>query len=52
MLAHRRLHDVDDDIATIDQYPFAGLLAFNAVNPAAGFLDLVEDIFGECLGLP
>ena len=52
MLAYGRLHDVDDNVTTIDQHPFAGLLAFDAVNPAAGFFYFVENILGERLGLP
>ncbi len=35
MRANRGLHDVHDDAAEIDQYPFGGLLAFDAVDPPA-----------------
>lgn len=52
MLAYGRLHDVDNNVAAIDQNPFARLLAFDAVNPATGFFYFVENILGERLGLP
>ena len=49
---NRRLHDVDDDVAAIDQHPFAGLLAFDADDRGTGFLQPVAHVVGERLRLP
>src|SRR6185295_841384 len=45
--AHRRMHDVHDDVAEVDQQPLAALLSFDAVHPAAGFLHLVAHPVGH-----
>ena len=50
--AHRGLHDVDDDVAAVDEHPFAGLLAFDADDRGAGLLELVAHVVGERLHLP
>ena len=42
--ADRRLHDVDHDVAAVDQYPFARLLALDADDRRAGLLQLVADM--------
>ena len=42
--AHRGLHHVDDDVARVDEHPFAGLLAFDADDRRAGLLQLVADV--------
>ena len=39
------------DVAAIDQYPFAGLFAFDANDVATGFLDLFAYVIGQCLDL-
>src|SRR5690606_3841589 len=39
--ADSRLHDVHDEVAEVDQHPFAGLLAFDREHVAARRLDLV-----------
>src|SRR5262245_7610004 len=47
VLAYGRLHDVHDHRAEVHQYPFAGLLAFDAVDAAAAFAHLVLNAAGE-----
>ncbi len=49
--ADRRLHDVHDHVAQVDQYPFPGVLAFHADDVAAIVLDLVAHRGGQRLGL-
>lgn len=39
------------DIAEVYQNPFAGILAFNRNDFAAGFLDPVSDMMSQCPGL-
>src|SRR3954471_11659761 len=48
-VAHGRMHDMDDDIAEIDQHPFAVRLALHAVHARAVFTHLVLDVVGERL---
>ncbi len=43
---------MDDHVAQVDQYPFAGGFAFNAQDSATGFLDLVAYRRRQRLGLP
>ena len=43
---------MNDDVAAIDQHPFPGLLAFDAIYPAAMLLDPVHDVLCQRLGLP
>ena len=50
--AHRRLHDMDDDIAEIDQHPFAVVFALDRDDLGAGLAHLVLDAAGKCLDLP
>src|SRR5512134_1375605 len=50
--ANRRVHEVDDDLAEIDQHPLAALLALDAVDLAAALLHLVAHMVGERLDLP
>ena len=50
--AHGRLHHVDDDVAAIDEHPFAGFFAFDAEDRGARFLELVADVMRERLHLP
>src|SRR5471030_2207003 len=51
VLAQRRLEDMDDSVAAIDQHPLADLFAFGADDVAAQPLDLVAHAVGERLGL-
>ena len=39
------------DIAAVHQHPFAGPFAFGADDEKTGFLDLGNDVIGQCLGL-
>src|SRR4029453_11538643 len=50
--AHRRLHDVDDDVAGVDQHPLGGLLALDADDCRACGRELGADRAGERLHLP
>src|SRR5258706_6013029 len=50
-VTHRRMHDVHDNVAEIDQHPFAVRFAFNAVDACAVLPDLVLDVVGERLDL-
>src|SRR5918992_5647251 len=34
-VAHRRVHDVHDDVAQVDEHPLAARLAFDAINARA-----------------
>src|SRR6266702_7285007 len=49
--AHRRLHDVNHDVAGIDEHPVASLLAFDADDRRAAGLEAVSDVVGKRLGL-
>src|SRR5438067_1013137 len=50
-VAHRRMHDMHDDVAEIDQHPFAVRFAFDAVDPRAVLAHLVLHVVGERLDL-
>jgi len=52
MGAHRGLHDVHDDVAEVDEHPFAALLAFHAVDVAARRLGLLAHAARERAQLP
>src|SRR6202165_1357837 len=43
---------MNDDLAAIDQHPFARLLAFDADDGGAGGLQRVADVMGERVHLP
>ncbi|MPN13049.1 hypothetical protein SDC9_160369 [bioreactor metagenome] len=49
--AYRRLHDMDDQIADIDQHPFPGVLAFDRDDFAAGLAHLLLNVAGQRLDL-
>src|SRR5262245_31406489 len=51
VLPDRRLHDVDDDVAEVDQNPLAGGLALGAVHLLAERLRLLLHAARERLGL-
>src|SRR6266536_160874 len=46
------LHDVDDDIAAVDQHPFAGLLALDTDDARARSLERIADMLSKRLLLP
>src|SRR5689334_5674583 len=50
--ADRGLHDVHDDVAGVDEDPLGRLLAFDAEDGGAGFLQLLADVARERLHLP
>src|SRR2546421_7655350 len=50
-LAHRRMHDVHDDVAEVDQHPFAVGLALDAVDAGAALAHLPLHVVGERLDL-
>ena len=50
--AHGGLHDMNDDLAGVDQHPFTRLLALDAEDRRAGLLQLVADVVRERLHLP
>src|SRR5260221_1083677 len=50
-VAHRRMHDVHDDIAEIDQHPLAVGFALHAVDARAVLAHLVLHVVGERLDL-
>src|SRR5205823_9291278 len=45
-------HDVNDDVAGINQNPFAAFFAFNADDRGAGFFQLIANVLRERLDLP
>jgi hypothetical protein len=47
-----RLHDVNDDVARVDQHPFAGLLALDPDDRRADLLQPLAHVIGERLHLP
>src|SRR5262245_24726814 len=51
-LAHRGMHDVNHDVAEVDQHPFAGLLALDAVHPRAELLDALLHAVCKRFDLP
>ena len=46
------MHDVHHHVAEVDQHPFAARFALDAVDAAAGLLDLLVHAVGERLDLP
>src|SRR5919201_2322695 len=46
-VAHRRMHDVHDHVAQIDEHPFAARLALDAVDTRAVFAHLFLHVVGE-----
>ena len=40
-----------DDVARVDEYPLAGVFAFDTEDLSARFLDLLADVVGERLHL-
>ena len=48
----RRLHDVDDDVAEVDQHPLAGVFAFDRNHMAAMVPDLVPNACRKRSALP
>src|ERR687888_2789287 len=51
-VAHRRVHDVHDDVAQIDQHPLAVRFALDAVDARAVFAHFLLHVVGERLHLP
>src|SRR6266850_7189163 len=51
-VAHRRMHDVHDHIAQVDQHPFAVRLALDAVDARTALAQLLLHVVGERLDLP
>src|SRR5438105_7797842 len=51
-VAHRRMHDVHDHVAEIDEHPFAVRFALDAVDARAVFAHLLLHVVGERLHLP
>src|SRR6059036_2984355 len=49
--AHRRLHDVQDDVAEIEQHPVAAVLPFHPVDAAACRFRLFLDVARQRLQL-
>src|SRR5688572_9530171 len=50
-VAHRGMHDVNDDVAQVDQHPFAAALALDAIDPPAERPDPLLHAVGERLHL-
>jgi hypothetical protein len=47
VLAHGGLHDVNDDVAEVNQHPFTGVFTFHRNQFATGFAGFFGDIAGE-----
>src|SRR5688572_790736 len=50
-VAHRRMHDVHDDVAQVDEHPLAARLAFDAVDARAELAHPLLDAVGKRLHL-
>ena len=43
---------MDQEVTVIEQYPFSGIVAFNANWQLSHFLQLLSDLIGNGLALP